>query len=354
MRREPEGGKYATRLGWLRSIPFRTVVTTNFDDELAGIVPDAGRIVTSLRTGRPVWTRIDQESHIELESVVKLHGQIGAADNDAVLSRRAYRARVHGRSGYSRLVSAAFAMNDVLFLGTSFTDAYLNELRSEVLSWFEEAGAGIGSQDCLACRMPVRWWAVLPDARPELVRSMARHDGIEVISYDSSVGEDHADFDAILQRMSQQASLSGLLGDRIRAAAKARRRPATVWWCDDVMSGNERGIELLRKGLGENGVELFQSPDEVERALDRQSPPMLIITKFKGADAAFARPVIDVARKVQTPVVVFGGAHGAEERRWWARSYGAVDYTHDWRDLFRVIAELFEREPDRQRRLFGG
>jgi hypothetical protein len=346
-------GKYRDRRELLYSIPFRSIVTTNFDDQVTGEAPDAGRMVATLRTARPVWTRVDErEGRVESGSVLKLHGEIGRPGNPVVLARRDYRARVHGRGGYSRLVSSAFALNDVLFLGTSFTDAYLNEIRSEVLSWFEQSGTPVDRTACLACQMPVKWWAVLPDANPKLVASMARHDGIEVITYDIRPDKSHEGFDEILGQLASRASLVGLLRARLTAAARRRRRPAQVWWCDDERSGNELGARVLREALGEKNVRDFSSPEEIANALRREAAPILVITKFKGDEGRFAFPVLEAARPTSTPVIVFGWHKDADDRRWAVRSRGAVDYTHQWRDLFRVIAELFESEDERSRRLF--
>jgi hypothetical protein len=252
-------------------------------------------------------------------------------------------------------VSSAFALNDVLFLGTSFTDAYLNELRSEVLSWFEQAGQDVDARGCLACQMPVKWWAVMADANPRLVESMARHDGIEVISYSTRRDKAHGGFDEILDQLKAGASLAGLLSSRIRSAATAHGRPAEVWWCDDEPQGNATGMKLLREALGgEEGVRELESPEALADALRRGPPPILVITKYKGDDGRFAFPVLEAARPTSTPVIVFGSPDAdVDLRRWKVRAGGGVDYTHDWRDLFRVIAELFESEKDRGRRLFG-
>mgnify|MGYP002388440496 CR=1 FL=1 len=66
--------------------------------------------------------------------VVKLHGDLLAEPPDVVLTRRDYRQRLYGSPAYTTFLKSLFATSTVLYLGFSFTDAYLNELRSEILA----------------------------------------------------------------------------------------------------------------------------------------------------------------------------------------------------------------------------
>ncbi len=54
-----------------------------------------------------------------------------------VVTRRGYRQLLHATSGYNDFLQSVMASCTVLYLGFSFTDHYLNDLRSSVLSMME-------------------------------------------------------------------------------------------------------------------------------------------------------------------------------------------------------------------------
>ena len=114
--------------------------------------------------------------------MVKLHGDVDAETADAlVFSKRDYRQRLYSLASYRSFLRAMMARFTVLYLGFSFTDAYVNELRSEVLSIFgDHAHAPIA-------------YAVLPNV-PEDYRAYLRsHEGIQVLPYAHERGDGVAD-----------------------------------------------------------------------------------------------------------------------------------------------------------------
>ncbi len=54
-----------------------------------------------------------------------------------MVTRRGYRQLLHATSGYNDFLQSVMASCTVLYLGFSFTDHYLNDLRSSVLSMME-------------------------------------------------------------------------------------------------------------------------------------------------------------------------------------------------------------------------
>lgn len=50
-----------------------------------------------------------------------------------MFTTQSYRRLLHATPAYRAFLRTLFATRNVLFLGFSFTDAYINELRSEIL-----------------------------------------------------------------------------------------------------------------------------------------------------------------------------------------------------------------------------
>ena len=73
-----------------------------------------------------------------MSEVVKLHGDIDLiterSDPEVVLTRTDYRKLLFEDSRYSNFLRALLATRTILFLGFSFSDGYLNLLRSEILA----------------------------------------------------------------------------------------------------------------------------------------------------------------------------------------------------------------------------
>jgi hypothetical protein len=93
------------------------------------------------------------------------------------------------------------AQKTVLYLGFSFGDAYLNELRSEVLAMF---GNARGSA-------PIAY-AVLNDVAQAARDQLARTEGVEAISFNSKPPADYAGFDVILNDLHERTNPSLRLG----------------------------------------------------------------------------------------------------------------------------------------------
>jgi hypothetical protein len=373
--------KLELRTRLLSEIPFKAVVTTNFDSTLDGHRPDARRLVQSIQGGSPVWARVVAEvqssqpdEHPKLESrsarlngarVVKLHGNIGDEANQIVLTRREYRRLVHGRGGYMPLLSALLGTSDVLFLGTSFTDAYLNELRQQVVKWVEESEAA-QEGGCVACQLPVSWWALMPDVSASLGCTLAKSDGLRVISYKvgrvaGKTEEDHGAFDEFLKDLNRQASFGGLLRKRMDHSARrtatvrgSKEEPSVILWYDPSVTNNEYGERFLREALGPDRLLVARDLESFKAMVLARSPMFVITRQGRRSDTdSDAREILEYVRSYVpgTPVIVFAGRNSADENRWRMRSLGAVDYCHRWQDLFRVMGELLESDEERDERL---
>lgn len=320
----------AQRCELLRKIPFKAILTTNFDRWLCGEATGPETYWDVLREDRGRWwefplTASDAQPHVP---IIKLHGDANGDPDTAeiVLGRADYRHRVYGEHGYTSFIRAAFAEYTVLFLGVSFTDAYLNELRSETLHMLYDPA-----------RPRAQPWGyavmkVAPETRhvPQL---FLEYEGIEVLPL-----EEFPQFDEWLAALTHRTSVQGRLHELLH--------DEQIVWVDARPENNRRGRALF-EACGAT-VHALTSETQLD---PRHAEAALLVTHFgydpRTRDSRAFR-VLDVLRTWPTrpPVIVFASptAPVAENRRECLRR-GAWEYATDWSELYRLIEVLFGRTP---------
>lgn len=337
------------RLALLRRIPFRVILTTNFDDLLGGEVASEATYVEALRPRGHRWW--EEQFWRDPErgggaAVLKLHGDLSSAGERVVLTRRDYRRRLYQDAGYQVFLRSILATRTVLYLGFSFTDAYLSELRSEVLSLlnFRTVAEGTGAE-------PVAY-AVVADAPRELQNFYRQHEGIEVLGYDSAGKTDFSGFDRWL--------------DAIADATSPRRRFARLFagrrvlWLDPHPRNNVvvhrffAAIERERRGLAP--VELVevalaeQACTALRDARSKGRPFDLVISHWgeqeqaecEGERLANGPRLLKLMRRedLRAPLVMFSTSTDLATRRRLALSLGARAYCYTFQALFRELEAL--------------
>lgn len=347
LRRELVGERGETmerRLALLRRIPFRVILTTNFDNLLDGEVASEATYVSALRPRGHRWW--EEQFWREPERgggalVLKLHGDLAQARERVVLTRRDYRRRLYQDAGYQAFLRGILATRTVLYLGFSFTDAYLSELRSEVLSLLDfHAGAD-----------PVAY-AVVADAPPELQDFYREHEGIEVLGYSSAAKTDFSGFDRWLEAIADATSPR-----RRFARLFAGRR---VLWLDPHPENNaivQRFFDAIareRQGLAPVEVVEVARAEQACMALrearDAARPFDLVISHWGeheqaecgGERLANGPRLLKLMRRedLRAPVVVFSTPHELARRRKLALSLGARAYCYSFQALFRELEAL--------------
>lgn len=344
--RPPAAAAMERRLRWLRGIPFRLVLTTNFDGVLEGPVAGHGTYRRALRPGLRWWKP-------ELASgagapVVKLHGDLAVADDpsaEIVLTRRDYRRRLYHDAAYATFLRAVLSTTTVLYLGFSFEDAYLNELRSEVL-------ALLGQRHDSA---PVAY-AIVNDAPAATREHFRRHEGIELLPYDSHGGTDFSGFDGWLAALYEATNPLLRFGRHL-----AERR---ILWVDPHPENNELACRFFDDAAAASGRALdalVREPD-AEAGLQRlreagPSRPFDLLITHWGEDRARdegGHPVPSAIRllhrirseDLRVPVIVFASARDAARRRAQALRLGAREYFYSFEGLLRGVDGLFASDGD--------
>ena len=333
------------RLRWLHGIPFRAVLTTNFDTLLHGETPTPTEYRNILRAPRPRWW--DEgfwDPNACRPPILKLHGDVNDPDS-VIFTRRSYRRRLHNDPHFSRVLGSLFAHYTVLYLGFSFSDAYLNELRSEAL-------ALLGHE---ISKHPIAF-AISNDV-PERTRTyLEQHEGVCVLSYSSQAGKDFSGFDQFLRTLYESTSPLFHFGRLLMS-----RR---LLWLDRNPENNILINRFFLRAKQEAGLPLstmdlkqVRTVDEavtsLQTAAQEKNPFDLVITQWghqKGKEAVAER-LLNVMRiqDLRSPVLIFSSNTDTAERRRLALALGAQEYCWEFGGLLRAIERVLgpgiEHEP---------
>jgi hypothetical protein len=328
-------------------MPFHSLITTNFDNHLPGKTLDEADFGQLLRKPFRGWIyslEYPRKNPRALENfVIKLHGDIeqDSAQVPLVFSRTGYRELLFETPNYQSLIRTILATKVVVFLGFSFSDPYLNLIRSEVLSMLKANDSDF--------RSPLAY-AIINDISPYQVKYLEKHEGIAAISYCKT--NDHQDFDRILNEIHKETNpdevLSGVLDDK------------KILWFDPNPDNNLRGRDKLRKLWNSRGQKLedyLVEEEDLEDAikkLETDKSINLLITHWGHEEVELENGekqsnAITLARHIrkkdiQVPIIVFGSPNPlwvAKNRRE-ALKFGAFDFVYEWHDLFSRIEDLFK------------
>ncbi len=325
------------RLSRLQSVPFKAILTTNFDGILRNTDPNPREAYRRVLRGRRAkwWEATFWDDRHPGAPTLKLHGDLLAPPGDAALvfTREDYRRKLYEGSSYMTFLRSTLSTSTVLYLGFSFTDAYLNELRSEIL-------AMLGTD---ALETPIAY-AVIANATPATCRHLKRHEGIEVLPYDASVPEGHAGFDVLLDAIHARTSPQARLGEVLNG-----RR---ILWMDPNPRNNEFGVQVLVKAAESCTRQLHpivrvDTPAAAAEALrtavaDGRPFDLLIAHWGRGT----GREILTTLRRedLRVPAIVFAGPLEVETRKREALALGALAYCYVFDSLFQRIEDAFSRE----------
>jgi hypothetical protein len=281
----------------------------------------------------PWWRRLFHDSGPDAVPVLKIHGDVRRPET-VVITRKDYRRLLYGTPGYQGFLRAVLANRPVLYMGFSFTDAYLNELRSEILALLGYTGD-----------VPVAH-AIINDV-PELTRAhYRRHEGIDILTYDTSGKTDYSGFDRLLKELHDQTNplfhFGSLLADK------------RLLWVDPTPGNNEhltRFFDLAREASGilpgSAQVELMSSAGEALRriqAAQAAATPFDFVISHWGS--MFTPPaavqLLEGMRQhdLRVPVLIFSKREHADARKPQALAMGAQAYCFSNDGLLRAIERI--------------
>ena len=324
------------RVRWLDEIPFKAVLTTNFDQFLKGLPPGTETYRSILRDNSKWWQQRNWNvaKGETTRPLLKLHGDANGDPYDApvVLARSDYRKMLHEQSRHPHFLRAVFGSHTLLFLGVSFTDAYLNELRSEALSYLHQPG----NQNPMA-------YAIMENRPPEMREFFRRHEGIHVLPFDT---KDHGwlGFDKWLQQIRNATSAETRLRQLLKSTCDNDDECAPkVVWLDPKPQNNIIGYSYLERAGAE--VITVKHPDDLCK--DTHGDAQLVIMCFghHPQNAPFAVEAMRVLNQWEDrpPAIVFASKEFRVANRRTVMRHGAWEYASTWGELFFLLEQLFGR-----------
>lgn len=126
----------------------------------------------------------EEEEEDPLEAmipVIQLHGTVVGdesykSDPGLAFTRLGYRKLLHGGESYSKFISSVMASSTILYLGFSFSDEYINEMRSSTMMML--------SPDRKA---PIAY-AISIGKPPSEIAFYEKHEGINLLNYEPKKG----------------------------------------------------------------------------------------------------------------------------------------------------------------------
>lgn len=328
---DPLSEETRKRLRLLDGMPFHYVLTTNFAHHLGQArLPDKDAYAHLATAETRDWAHTDfwdvqNGGCLWQGRVMALHGSL-EQEEGLIFNARSYRELLHGRPAYRAILRTLFATRNILFIGFSFADAYVDDLRSEILSMIGLGETARGLRD----------YAILPDLNAPLRTHLSANESLEVLHYSTKVGdklnEHFGGFDDWLRVLHAHTNPA--------ASLAARLRGARILWCDAVMRNNERGFQALRGGPI---IVQVATPEEALAAVgaaERRGEPFDVIVTHWGHATQAAITLLNHLRAPRPPVVVFASGYARAANRTKALRHGAIAYTATWSELFEVLDSL--------------
>ena len=188
------------RLRDLKEIPFKAILTTNFDTLIPGstsyFLPSAVKIRSEIL--RSTNANFREQFHVcnsqsEHTPVLQLHGSTDDPDS-MVCTRKGYRSLLHGNESYLNFIRAIMTRYTLLYIGFSFSDYYLNDMRSSVLTMLQSDM----SSKPLA-------YAITSSKTIEEQEFFLRHEGTHFMNF-MPIGGDYSGFDRIFKKIREETS----------------------------------------------------------------------------------------------------------------------------------------------------
>lgn len=339
------------RLLLLNSLPLRAVLTTNFDSVLGGMcasIDDAvptesivrgsadaiqratlKRVLGNLEAYRDrSATATDAAPPLRLDALaeitVKLHGDV-ARNCAVVFTREDYRRLLFGTANYSQFLRTILGTRTVLFLGSSLTDEYLNELRSEVLSVLRGSRAPGAPLE-----QPVAY-AVMENVPPHTQAFYRAHEGVHVLNYDTKNGTDFSGFDRWLEAINERTAPLPRMARLLHAKRIAVVGYARITDADWLLGAIVPADRLVRIHTAS------------EWAVQHANAPFdLVITRFSDDVATNVLNAMNRQANRRAPVIVFASDTDVSNRRRLVMALGAVQYCFSFTSLLRAISDVFD------------
>ena len=302
------------------------------------------------------------------------------------MTRTGYRKLLHNTPGYGLFVSSLLSTFTVLYMGFSFSDGYLNELRGEVLSMlFGPPSAALDTAAAVATAeeardlfrpggaqegdMRIIGYAIINDKKPEEKAFFKRHEGVEILTWDTESAEGFAGLENYLQAIKEQTSFAYRVGKALagkRGLVLAHATPSAAAVGSDGIGGAPSSAkkqfddtigriftEATKVYGGSEDGSTFDVVDQLDTALDKLGGDdcyHVIVTVFgrdvkgRGRHAwwELTKRMRSLPMARRAPIIVVNWSlTDHEQRRALCLSNGASSFFSNQSELISALTSLF-------------
>jgi len=315
--------------------------------------------------------------------IIKLHGCVEKPES-MVWTRNDYRCLTNKIPEYLTFLKSMLATCTVLYMGFSFSDGYLNDLRGEVLSMFG-GGDGVTRREITA-EKPLGY-AILHDKETIDRQFFLEHEGVKILTWPTKVpgweqnGKDYSGLDRYLQAIHHRSSHVYLLGKAVSgrriliqtwepaqgdivlegtfdklatllSVAEGKYRHSAMWESKD----QPEQLARIKKHLEETVMTITTSAHTSVDDYMKNKEYDVAITTF-GEDAPGGQnhkfvELLEGMRKLpvenRCPVIVYSHPEYKEaERRKLAYKHGVMSFVTNIEDLAAELLRILSKDPVR-------
>lgn len=384
------------RLRLLGGIPFKAILTTNFDLLIQGQSPlsknfsvmdhpyesvlrnpsqgelnfsvdeEVSSIIDEDRGEVKTTTNFTIQYH-DKRPIIQLHGTLKEVSSTSVnrclvWTRTGYRKLLHQTPGYLDFMRTVLGTCTVLYLGFSFSDLYLNDLRGEVLSML------YGDSDTSKTKegKPIGY-AIVNDKSKYEIDFFQKHEGVHMLSWNTIIpGSTHRDFtgfDKYLRRIHQKVSFTYFVGETTFG-----RKILLMDYQDELQAQNgiSAGNTMSKlQRLINNATDAYVKDNNIQLSNVRSAVDIcytlpdaeqklgqtrydLIITIFgedrSGQNKHVWKALVDKMRSLpphaQAPFIVYATNYNLDARRRYCLRMGAYSYATTFYALVKSMSNV--------------
>lgn len=135
---------------------------------------------------------VDFEETIGITPIIQLHGSVAneefAKDPGLAFTKEGYRHLLHGNASYSKFMTSTMASKTILYLGFSFSDEYINEIRSSIQMMLQQQQKQMDDEDPddeeeqKKRDRPIAY-AISINSKESDIEFYAQHEGVRLLNY---------------------------------------------------------------------------------------------------------------------------------------------------------------------------
>jgi hypothetical protein len=302
--------------------------------------------------------------------IIQLHGTVAGRpgepemyldDPGLAFTKLGYRRLLHGNAAYQSFLKSLMSTKTILYIGFSFSDEYLNEMRSATLMMLQSAGM---LQEDMSDKQPIAY-AIMSNQTDSKVNFYQKHEGVKILNYVSESGPGFECIERWLEAIHMQTNplyrwATSLEGKRYLVYGKGQgvmALPLLVEWVKHSFGANCGELVI---DAGPSKADDF-TKDKVIEVMKKHGRFDVVLVAYKSNGHQTAKAMLQAMdamdAKDKSPVLVVDGLADDKDtsistrsllipRRRACLQMGAVDYLSDFSSLLPAVANIAKTPVD--------